>query len=54
MPAIPRQVWLAPGVEDMVASGTMFGRGQAVTAAAELEVVVDAAMGVKEAQRVPC
>ena len=41
---------LAPGAEGMVASGTMFGGGQAVVT--KLEMVVDAAVGGEEALRV--
>jgi len=42
----------APGAEGGVACGTVLVGGQAV--AAELEVVVDAAVGREEALRVPC
>ena len=41
---------LAPGAEGSVASATVLVGGQA----AALEVVVDAAVGGKEALRVPC
>ena len=41
---------LAPGAEGSVAGGAVLVGGQAVTA--ELEVVVDAAVGRKEALRV--